>query len=128
MFWNNKKKTKSIPIPVTKECTHAWKDFPWYATVIYSPSTYSGEIHIKEPYICIYCGQRKDVTLQSIYKTNVGYNKFSQMVDAVYEKYAEQLKSTAVVEDMINDFQLVDRKTLYFYEMLHNGPKKDELK
>ena len=130
-FWNKKKKIENnstIAIsPPEKTCAHSRKDFPWYIETKFVTTYNDSNIfdwEIKEPYVCIYCGERKDITLAQGHKEGISYAAAEKTVENIQEIYKEYLKPRAIVEDMISDFQLVDPQTLYYYEMLHKSTPK----
>ena len=86
---------------------HTWKDMPWYMEEEYSGEERWALYRIIEPYICITCGERKNVVLDKTRWdniTSVDREKFYKEVRHTYRKY---LKPKAVVEDMINNILLV---------------------
>lgn len=139
-FWTKKKKTKSIepsfiPPPqhpvITPKCQHNYKDFPWYITATYNelsvdPNYNSFTWRVIEPYVCIYCKERKNKELDGGTRAGLTRNEAYKLLDRICDKYKDYLKPQAIVEDMINDFQLVDRQALYFYEQLNSPPKNTD--
>ena len=96
-----------------KKCNHKYKDFPWYIE-IEEDTNGSYSVKIKEPYVCVICKNRID---KKLYGKTLNYR--SDLDDKVYEikeTYGNQIKSTAEIEDMVNDFQLVDKQFLETYE------------
>ena len=74
-FFNRSKKepTKQyVPAPPSpKKCEHKFQDFPWYIEGEENDGgAYSFKpwyhLVIKEPYVCIYCGERHDKVLWEI--------------------------------------------------------------
>lgn len=128
MFPWKKKKPEANPAvtPTPKPCQHTWKDFPWYIVGTYTkyPNGSSYQYDVIEPYVCIYCGKRENKTLEHIERTNISIHDADQLLQDAYEQYQDYCKPRAIVEDMINDFQLVDPQTLYYYEMLHKQAPK----
>lgn len=123
-FWNRKTNITPEPKPITpppKVCNHAWKDFPWYIIGQYTKYAYTThyEYNIYEPYVCIYCGERKDVRLEHLERDNISIQEADELLNDAHETYKDYIKPRAIIEDMINDFKLVDPQTLYYYEMLH---------
>ena len=106
--------------PPPKKCQHKFQDFPWYVEgeesgIYASPQWY--HLAIKEPYVCIYCGERIDKTLWEITR----YGNHSEAVQAlkeVNERFPTQIRHRAEIEDMISDIKFVDPQYLKFYHML----------
>lgn len=127
-FFNRPKNTKMEglePKPVSpppKKCNHKFQDFPWYVEGEEHGSNVYGfdnwyHLTIKEPYVCIYCGERQDKVLWEI--TRYGSHKEAvQALDDISEKFKDHIRHRAEIEDMINDMQLVDPQYLQYYHML----------
>lgn len=123
-FFNRSKKESTTqyipPPPPPKKCHHKFQDFPWYVEgeeggIYASPQWY--HLTIKEPYVCIYCGERQDKVLWEI--TRYGNHKEAiECLNSISEKFKDQIKHRAEVEDMINDMKLVDPQYLQYYHML----------
>ena len=128
MKWFRKKKQKSVEeleVPETPH-QHTWKDLPWYMETYYEGSDKIAGYNIIEPYICITCGKRKDITLEKGYYERISSKEREIMYTEVREKYKEYLKPQAVVEDMINDILLVkDPQHLTMMETLKGLPHKN---
>ena len=127
-LFNRKKKiedTKEIIIPELPH-THTWKDMPWYMNTTYSECDKSANYEIYEPYICITCGERKNVLLEERHwkgLTSEQREEFYQKVRARYKKY---LKPRAIVEDMINNIILVkDAQRLNMIEKMYGFPHQN---
>ena len=125
LFNRSKKETSKefIPPPLSppKKCVHKFQDFPWYIEGEESNGISTGaqwyRLTIKEPYVCIYCGERQDKILWEI--TRYGNHKEAvQTLDVVTEQFKDRIKHRAIVEDMINDMKLVDPQYLQYYHML----------
>ena len=72
-FFTRKKSNPNpsfIPPPVEKKCEHKFQDFPWYIEGEEGDNGYTFapwyHLVIKEPYVCIYCGERHDKVLWEI--------------------------------------------------------------
>ena len=105
------------------KCVHKYKDFPWYITG--NISNYGDRsafhIEIREPYVCIKCGNRIDKTLWQVDyqgRTSEINKKYREKVNSIYESYKDKIKPNPEVEDMINDMILVDRGYLEAYEKI----------
>ena len=124
-FFNRSKNTKTEslePKPVSpppKKCNHKFQDFPWYIEGEESDDFYSRHwyhLTIKEPYVCIYCGERHDKVLWEI-KRYGSHKEAIQGLDDINEKFKDHIRHRAEIEDMINDMQLVDPQYLQYYHM-----------
>lgn len=69
-----------------------------------------------EPYVCIHCKERKNIILNEISRMNVTWEDCLEEEEAVEERYKDYLKPKCVVEDMIHDFQMIDRAYLDAFE------------
>lgn len=103
------------------ECSHLWKDFPWYAEGEYNDDTGNLYLQITEPYVCVRCKKRKDVKLYDWH----GYFKTKEEADKkfrrIQEQYTDYLKDRPIIEDMINDYQLVDREALAIFDYIRGS-------
>lgn len=81
----------------------------------------SWHIAIIEPYVCIHCKERKNVCLLRAAYDGVTEKEANHLFEENESEYKEYLKPRAVVEDMISDFQLVDRTYLELADSLHPG-------
>ena len=110
------------------ECRHKYKDFPWYIVATYSSEWCMLNMTIKEPYVCVICGHRINKTLKEISRTATSERKACEILSAIEEVYGDRVKDQAVVEDMINDMQLVDRKFLEVLGLLDEHQPTPKLK
>jgi hypothetical protein len=129
MMFFSKKKSKPNPdfIPPSeqpKKCEHKYKDFRWYLTWNITPSHY--HIYIKEPYVCIYCGNRIDKVLTE-YEGDNGNGGY-KLVKELREKFPNQITSREIIEDEINDMILVDKEYLKWYNLLKNQSSIEPIK
>lgn len=125
----SEKKVNPSYVPPVKECNHKYKDFPWYTEGKYSYETKVLDLSLKEPYVCIYCGHRKDVVLDHfcrVFKKFENAEKFYE--DFQDSQYTDKMQPRVIVEDMINDMVLVDQQYLDIYMQLHGErfKKNDE--
>ena len=133
MAWGRKKKQKE-PIAVQQqECLHLWKDFPWYFKSTYNQGDYGVNnlsIKIFEPYVCARCKERKDILLEdfSFNDRNLTYENALKKLAYFEKKYEGHWAEKAVVEDMIFDFQMVDRQALEWLGYLKQFGQKDGTK
>ena len=126
-MWPFKKKVNekdnSIEIEFKVPHEHTWKDMPWYMMTEYSESKQTASYQIIEPYICITCGERKDVKLEGTRWNGVTVEERKKFFQEVKDKYKDYLKPRAVVEDMINNILLVkDPEHLKMMEKLRGIP------
>lgn len=125
-IFNRKKKNEvkdiKVEIPVLPH-EHVWKDMPWYMELGYSGSNRTASYKITEPYICITCGERKNVTLESNSWSNIGVEEREKIYNRVRRRYKQYLKPKAIVEDMINNILLVkDPSYLNTVEVMRGTP------
>lgn len=125
--WIKRRRQKSDAPPPLLECSHTWKDFPWYMKAIYNPDRYVQSIDIYEPYICVHCKKRNDVQLFHIDRYVGNREKGERLIANIAKAYEEHLEDAAIVEDMINDFIYVDREKLEIIEKLRNGNEEVKL-
>ena len=127
MWWFKKKNKKqeqeqrlTIQAPPHE---HTWKDMPWFLQYEYDGGQSKAEYTVIEPYVCITCGQRKNVELESRNLTGVSYEEGMKFIENVEKKYHKYLKPRAVVEDMINNILLVkDSSRLEMLEQMMGTP------
>lgn len=111
----NRKKQASPPspmIPISKpKCQHKWRDFNWYLEYNYNDNHL--EIWIKEPYVCCWCKERKDIILEHITYSYISDKKFQTTIEELEKQYSSHLKKRALIEDEIEDMrQNIDREYL----------------
>ena len=105
------------------KCEHKFQDFPWYIDY----QIYIGDFQlrnkltyeIKEPYVCIHCGFRQDKVLERKVITGKSKNEMDKILQKVEEQYSDRIKPKPIIEDMVNDFQLVDIEHLRWYHYLN---------
>lgn len=126
LFKKKKKETpKEIEIPVIPH-EHTWKDMPWYMETWWSGEKKTAGYTIIEPYICITCGERKDVKLESTNWSNISVDDREQYYRDVRKRYRKYLRPHAVVEDMINNILLVkDPGRLNMIEQMRGMPHQN---
>lgn len=105
-LFSKKKKQKEFIIPNIPH-EHTWKDMPWYMDVRYNGEYKTAGYEIIEPYICVTCGERKNVRLESEDWSNISAQERERIYSKIRNKYKKYLKPRAVVEDMINNILLV---------------------
>ena len=102
-----------------RDCNHKWKDFGWYIdSTYYSGDSNRLEIKVVEPYVCIFCKQRKDITLMDYHTRVRNKSEAKEICDKFEEKYKDKIVDRAFIEDEINDMILVDREYLVLYEQI----------
>lgn len=129
-FFNRKKeqeKNDSIPVICpTIAHQHTWKDMPWYIRTYWNGAEKTGESIIYEPYVCITCGERKNVELEHNKYINVDAETRERYFAETREKYKDYLVPQAIVEDMINNIVLVkDVSHLRMMEEKLGTPHRD---
>lgn len=137
-FWKNKKDSDDVEAVFRKlaqaqtptTCNHLWKDFPWIIKAECSRSNTDEDVLtvlIEEPYVCARCKERKMVELERyvLRKASISKDEVENTIAALKKKYVGHWKEKAIVEDMIADFQLVDRQALAILEYL-NGVTSTE--
>jgi len=127
-FWNRKPK-KVDPKPTSEmiyapdlkspKCSHKFRDFHWYV----EGTAYAHHFSMKliEPYVCVWCGERKNVVLQEFYQEQIS-NPRQEMVSitkSLIDTYGDRIQPRAMVEDEIHDMQLVDRDYLRALALVH---------
>ena len=124
-FNKKKEELKTATKPSERVCNHKYKDFDWYSEGRYDVDSKTFTATIYEPYVCIHCGDRKDVILDETCRYPVSVKE----AEAIYEEfkniYKDRLKEKAYVEDEIHDMTLVDRSYIDIYMSLHNPSNKD---
>lgn len=118
-MWPFRKKDDQ-PAPAPQACNHKWTDFPWFIDYSYTNAR-SLRVMIKEPYVCVHCKKRKDVTLFDRTWSGLKYKDAMDIVSEYEREFENNLLPQAVVEDMINDMQLVDREYLFILDKLRNA-------
>ena len=113
-MWPFKKKKEP-----KSECCHKYKDFDWYAEANYSYENKALDAKIYEPYVCIYCGHRKDVELDSTYRFPLSFESAQETYEEFQKPYLDKIRKKAFIENEIHDMLLVDRAYLEIYEQLH---------
>lgn len=126
-MWPFRKKVEAPKVIEPLPCQHKYKDFPWYVEGKYDYNTYLETINVIEPYVCILCGHRKDVVLDTVSRYFSRFEDAEKFYDNFCSNstYAERIKPRAIVEDMINDMSLVDQKYLDIYMQLHGERFKE---
>ena len=130
-FWNRKKTEATItpnkdmlygPDLKKPACVHKYRDFHWYIEGEYrarSPSMFS--IRIIEPYVCVWCGDRKNQVLQEVMREGsmASKSEMEKVTKSLIDTYGDKIQPRAFVEDEINDMQLVDRDYLRALALIH---------
>ena len=116
-FFTKKKSNPNpsfVPPPVEKKCEHKFQDFPWYLTWDIQYNRYM--IKVIEPYVYIFCGERRDKVLASYTGTN--YKEGDKLLNELRNRFDNHIKYQEEVEDMINDMLPVDPEYLKWYHLL----------
>ena len=105
---------------------HTWKDMPWYMEYEYNSGKQEANYKIIEPYICITCGERKNVCLEQRQWYGIDDEERNKQYNKIRNRYKKYLKPRAVVEDMINNILLVkDVDYLNMVEEMRGLPHKN---
>lgn len=113
-FTKKKPNPDFVPPPIQKKCEHKFQDFPWYLIWDLQYNRYL--IKVVEPYVCIFCGERRDKVLASYTGTN--YKEGEKLLNELRNRFDNHIKYQEEVEDMINDMLLVDPEYLKWYHLL----------
>lgn len=98
---------------------------PWYMRTQWSGQNKTASYVIVEPYVCITCGERKNVVLEETNWSNITPETREEYYNEVKKKYKHYLKPQAVVEDMINNIILVkDSGRLEMIEKMLGTPHR----
>ena len=114
--------------PKEPVCAHKWRDSEhWYFEL--SMGKDMVRYKIIEPYVCVFCKQRKNVVLEEGVEPApdmAGAYEVIRRLKRIYPKLCDR----AIVEDEINDAILVDREYLKILDSLRDArkPAKIELK
>lgn len=113
------KKKKVVEEKLVIPCNHKWVDFHWYIKTYNDPNSFPYEYvcEILEPYVCIYCKQRRDESL--MIKRCKSYKSLKDMVEDLTKQYSDKIKPKVEIEDAIKDMQLVDREFLRFAQIVN---------
>ena len=116
------KPSSQVTITQEKKHEHKFQDFPWYIETNKRYGPYQSQNCLKfkiiEPYVCIYCGERKDVILSERELTGIHKKDMDEIIEEVKEKYSDRIMDRPLIEDMINDLKLVDVGHLKWYHFL----------
>lgn len=125
-IFNRKKQTAAEPVLPIFEHQHTWKDMPWYMEVEYDGVAQTALYRIIEPYICVTCGERKNVCLEKENWRNIDPTTRDERYAKIRRRYKKYLKPRAVIEDMINNIILVkDANHLNMVEEMRGLPHKN---
>lgn len=129
-FWNRKpdpSPSQNLPIMSAEEvkqsrCAHKYRDFHWYIEgecQIHPVRKF--KIQIIEPYVCVWCGNRKNMILQTVSREGdlASEKAMIEATKSLLNTYEDKIRPRAYVEDEINDMQLVDRDYLRALALLH---------
>ena len=107
-FFTKKKPVTEPSKPIEKKCEHKFQDFPWFLTWDLQYNRYT--VKIIEPYVCIFCGERKDKVLGTYTGTN--RNEGEKLINLLRNRFDNHIKYHEEVED------LVDPEYLKWYHLL----------
>lgn len=109
----------SKPICQQKGGRHLWRDFPPFLIYNWAGKDGDSKISIKEKYACCYCGQVETKILESWLYTGYERKDFDKEVEKMEAKYKDILQPVAVVEDMVQDAVMLDRRKLQMWDSIH---------
>ena len=98
---------------------HLYRDFPPYTVYDWNGSHEPSYIFLKEPYVCVYCGKRKDVELEKWTYREWSFDNFLDEYHNFQKRYDSITKPHGVVEDMVNDAIMLDREKLKCWDQIH---------
>jgi hypothetical protein len=121
-FLDKNKNEEHHSTPQSSSCQHKFQDFPWYIESNMVTGNYQSQnrltYRIIEPYVCIYCGERRDIVLEQRKITGYSKSDMTKIIDNIREIYSDRIKPKPIIEDMINDLKLVDVEHLKWYHFL----------
>lgn len=121
-FLDKNKNEERHSTPQSINCQHKFQDFPWYLESNMYTGTYTSQNRLVykliEPYVCIYCGERRDIVLEQREITGYSKSDMKKMIENVQETYSDRIKPRAIIEDMVNDLKMVDVAHLKWYHYL----------
>ena len=101
------------------KCQHKYKDYDWYLEYEVPNNKNIFKYRIFEPYVCLLCGDRKDVKLEEgIIPLNE--RSYYDILETMRNSYPK-IRSRADIEDEIQDDIHVDKEYLKWHEFLRNG-------
>lgn len=107
---------KPAPTP-PPTCQHKYKDFPWYVEAVYYQRACRLECKVIAPFVCVLCKCRKNVVLEEI-THDAPKKEANQWLTEHLEDVEDRIQPRTLVESMIADMRLVDRKFLEIVGML----------
>ena len=121
-FLDKNKNEERHSTPQSPSCQHKFQDFPWYIESNMYTGNYPSQncltYRIIEPYVCVYCGERRNIILENRELTGYSKTNMEKVINDLKETYADRIKPEPIIEDMINDFKLVDVEYLKWYHFL----------
>jgi hypothetical protein len=129
-LFSKRKKTPPTPTPpkILTPCErgdHLYRDFP--PVIYYTNRPGDCYIAVRETYVCVMCGDKREVTLEKQTWDHQPSDKlFEKALEEMQNKYKGWAQPIARVNDMIQDAIYVDRERLRIWEMLHKPDKQEE--
>lgn len=109
---NKNEEPKFQPTTPEFKCSHTWKDFPWYVESTYYTDARKLYYTITKSYVCIHCKERRDEMLADRRVEGVSPDEAETIITDLRIEFADKIAEQPLVEEMILDMQLVDRKAL----------------
>ena len=127
LFRKNKQEPAEIEFVIPEPVhTHVWKDMPWYMNVHFHSGNKTAGYEIIEPYVCITCGERKNIKLEGEEYTSINRDEREKLFAEIRKQYDKYLQPRAIVEDMIANLILIkDVNHLNMIERIHNLPYRN---
>lgn len=107
------------------ECDHKFRDYNWYLKykVGYINGKRKFSYTIYEPYVCVKCGERKDIELESAEVDCFEGFDLKGTLDAIQKAYPK-IRPLAEIEDEIGDDIRVDHEYLKWHDFVTGRTSK----
>lgn len=127
MWWPFRKRKDHEPPALIEPppCSHKWKDFPPYMMTSFDEGRGYFHLTIAEPYVCIYCKEVKEMTLEDIEYMDLTTKEALAIQKEYEERYHGFIMPQAKVMDLVNDEKLVDRQWLKYSDILRGRESDD---
>lgn len=107
------------------ECDHKFRDYDWYLKykIGYVNGKHKFSYTIYEPYVCVKCGERKDIELESAEMDYFEGFNMKRTLDTIQKAYPK-IRPLAEIEDEIGDDIRVDREYLKWHDFVTGKTSK----